>query len=416
MHPLNNTNVFINKIKIWRTLVIAIAAVVMILRTPYLFLSSRFWAEEGSLYFSEAFHSTWHKALLAGHQGYYSFFPNVTTLMAALIVPLENAPFVTTFAAFLIQLLVVFIILYRLQSVFTPIQQLLLCVATIFVCNTGEIWLNTITTQFHLCLASFFIIMSNQQKVSKSWVIFDRVVLILSGLTGVVTSFLLPVLLIRWFIERSRNLLMLSLTLLSTTFLQIIYILSHGLIGNRLEVENSVSFTESSVRLYVLTPIFEDNTNFLVNYSFYLYLLAGSIVMLSLSILFESKHIELKLAVISFLSVSILSLLGSLGMGGGARYAYVPGVILMILFILNLKLGENKFMKVCSAVIIAIAFLSWIPSYSSSLSPWILKNEVVWSEEVSKWRKNNNYLLKISPQWEKDRWNIRLKNDKTEQK
>jgi len=407
--------VYKNKLNNWPIIAITIVTVLMVIRAPYLFINPRFWAEEGAVYFSEAFHTTWFDALLSGHQGHYSFFPNIITLIATKIVPLEYAPFVTTFAALVCQIFVVFIILYRLRSVLNPVQQLLLCVATIFVCNTGEIWLNTITSQYYFCLAAFFIVISGYRMSSTSWVIFDRFVLVISGLTSIITIFLLPALFIRWYLERDRNILSLNLITLSTTLVQLFYMLFNDRV-NRVEFIGFYSFVHEWVVQFILWPIFGHNPGKNITGTTFLILIGVIIVAFLFVTACKTKNIEQKLAIVSFFSVSVFSLIGSLRMHGGWRYAYAPAVILMTVFILNLNVRVNKIIIGCSSIILIISFIFWIPSYRSKLSPWVVKTDVVWSKEVAKWRESSNYPLKISPQWEGKKWSVRLNADKIEGK
>ncbi|HET8706541.1 MAG TPA: hypothetical protein VFM46_09595, partial [Pseudomonadales bacterium] len=68
------------------------------MRRPELFSHPRFWAEEGSVYFANAWHFVWYEVLFEPHLGYLSFFNNLAALIAT-TVPLKHAPLVTTIAA-----------------------------------------------------------------------------------------------------------------------------------------------------------------------------------------------------------------------------------------------------------------------------------------------------------------------------
>ena len=59
---------------------------IIFFRNPILFTEPRFWAEEGSVYFSSAFHSTWIVSLFQPHLGYLSLIPNIATIIAAKFV------------------------------------------------------------------------------------------------------------------------------------------------------------------------------------------------------------------------------------------------------------------------------------------------------------------------------------------
>lgn len=74
--------------------ILIIAIALIILRHFDFFINPRFWAEEGSVYFLNAYIHGF-SSLWFGHQGYFSIIPNISTYLATL-VPLEYAPIVTT--------------------------------------------------------------------------------------------------------------------------------------------------------------------------------------------------------------------------------------------------------------------------------------------------------------------------------
>lgn len=160
----------------WRFVLLIIIVSAMILRAPYLFSNPRFWAEEGAVYFYFAFHNSFFEAIFSPHQGYYSLYPNLMTLLAARLVSLEHAPLFTTVAAMLVQIVPYILILYRLNHL-SIFHKFILCVATFFVVHTGEVWLNTITAQFHFALASFFILLAEQTEASDRQLLLDRLII-----------------------------------------------------------------------------------------------------------------------------------------------------------------------------------------------------------------------------------------------
>jgi hypothetical protein len=94
LHVLNGVNLLQEgdhfRSLLWFAAVLAIA-----LRAPVLWSHPRFWGEEGTIYFADAFNRAWFHSLFAPHVGYYSLFANGTALAAARLAPLEYAPLVT---------------------------------------------------------------------------------------------------------------------------------------------------------------------------------------------------------------------------------------------------------------------------------------------------------------------------------
>ncbi|QQS54749.1 MAG: hypothetical protein IPM89_02530 [Candidatus Competibacteraceae bacterium] len=395
----------------WRLIVITIVVFEIIYRAPYLFSNPRFWAEEGR-YFYKGIYFFWYEALFSPQQGYYSLFPNLATLLAARLSPLEYAPLITTIAAFIAQLLPYIIILYRLKNRLQPIQQILFCIITLFVVNTGEIWLNTITTQFHLAVAAFIILLANHDELNRYVTLFDRIVLIISGLTGVITCFLLPAFAIRWYLDKSKNLLTLNIILIISCIVQLCYItytatLGSG-VGNRFFFPGLASIIKTWQVQFLLWPILGSQWKEILGAE----LLGGSVAISILLIaLSTATHMNRQYSIpiiIAFLTVSILSLVGSLGMGGGWRYGYVPAVILLSLFVIGTNKDTQKLHKILSWFIISLSVGFWVSNYREALKPWVVPDGPVWMEEVQMWRKNPNRPLQIYPQWERAKWHIKL--------
>ena len=91
---------------------LAVAVVVMLLRHPTLLTDPVFYAEEGTVYFENAWVRSPAWALVAPYGGYYVLVPNVATLWAAYCVPIEYAPWITMPCALLVAQLPVIHILW----------------------------------------------------------------------------------------------------------------------------------------------------------------------------------------------------------------------------------------------------------------------------------------------------------------
>ena len=90
---------------------LATYAAVVLLRMPDILIKRRFWAEEGEVYFHNAWNERWYDALFAVHSGYLNLSASIATLLAAHLVPLEFAPLVSTTFALFIQLCPVFLLI-----------------------------------------------------------------------------------------------------------------------------------------------------------------------------------------------------------------------------------------------------------------------------------------------------------------
>ena len=94
--------------------------------------------------FQYAWDAPWLEALLSPHLGYYSLWPNLATVIAANLLPLEVAPYVTLAFSVLAFLLVSIVILSDAGPFKTPLQKLLGVCIFLLVIPNGKYWLLTI--------------------------------------------------------------------------------------------------------------------------------------------------------------------------------------------------------------------------------------------------------------------------------
>jgi hypothetical protein len=182
------------------------AAIFIAWRQPLYLLHPRLWAEEGTVYLAAALALPWWKALFAVHAGYFALVPNLATLLAARIFPLEWAAHVTTSFAFAFQLLPVAVIAAG-RSRFWPtnIHRLLAIGAILCSWNINEIWLNTITSQFWIAATAFLLFLLNDRVQSRRQHRIVCLLLVFCGLNGVVSLLLLPLYVLRAALRRQRR-------------------------------------------------------------------------------------------------------------------------------------------------------------------------------------------------------------------
>jgi hypothetical protein len=181
------------------------AAIIIVARAPVLFSAPRLWAEEGTRYFPTAFHKGWLAALLQVQHGYFALWPNLAATLAARLVPLTSAPLVTTLFAFLAQLIPVALILWGRAPLWPHLRARLLGVALYLLAPVaGEVWLNTINSQFYFVIITALILNEPAEaRLTPRELIYDGL-LALAGLTGPVSCFLAPLFIWRAWRERQR--------------------------------------------------------------------------------------------------------------------------------------------------------------------------------------------------------------------
>src|SRR6476469_486413 len=79
-----------------------IAALAVISRRPDALLNPQFFAEDGNVWFAEAYNQGWGRALAITHTGYFQPLPRLGAALA-LVVPLQHAPLIMNIVGLVIQ-------------------------------------------------------------------------------------------------------------------------------------------------------------------------------------------------------------------------------------------------------------------------------------------------------------------------
>lgn len=188
---------------------------ILFLRRPDALLNAQFWAEDGAVWFANAYNLGGVKSLLLTQDGYFQTLSRVTALIS-LGFPTDKAPLIFNSFALLIQALPAMLIISpRFEKIIPKFSvRLLLTILYLFLPNTTEVHANITNAQWFLALAAFMILVTDAGK-EKCWKVFDFAVLLLAGLSGPFSIFLFPVAAIYWFIKREgrslRNLIVVSL-------------------------------------------------------------------------------------------------------------------------------------------------------------------------------------------------------------
>ncbi len=176
------------------------ALLFLCLRTPYELVHGMVYDEEGTVYLRYAWDATVRHALLAPHQGYYSLFANGCGVVAARVVPLEQAGHFLFGAEIAVQLLMVWMVVECER--FAGVWQKLLAVAVALLTPpTSAIVLSTIHGQFFLAVMTAAILISDAERLR--WA--RLAALGLAGLTGVTSCLLLPLFVWQAWRERARD-------------------------------------------------------------------------------------------------------------------------------------------------------------------------------------------------------------------
>ena len=220
------TNTPSNRTARTQALLILLFIALVALRIPAIFAGGRFWAEEGPVYFYHAWTQPWFQALFTIHTGYLNIVASTAALAALHLVPLEQAPLVTSTIALAIQTLPAILLA---TSCFSWVQRWpWLAVGLITLLIPGgdtEVWVNSITSQFHLALCVGLILAAD---IRGGWVgILRAVVLVVAPLAGPISGTLAPLFLLRAGLERSFGRLLQTLLLSMPVLIQLLIVATH---------------------------------------------------------------------------------------------------------------------------------------------------------------------------------------------
>lgn len=409
----------------FRWLLFITGTMVILSREPLFFLEPRFWAEEGTRYYAYAYHYSqgplWYKGILNVQRGYFSLWPNMASTVAANLVPVERAPLVTTLMAFLIQLIPLGLIAWSASEFWaSPGQKaagMLICLLTPL---SGEIWLNTINSQFYLALVTILVLIEPAENGwRRKWAY--RVLLALAGSTGLVCVILMPVYAFLAWLAKERE------RVIQAVILGVCAALQVGLLAGSSVSDSSVRMRLTDGRLYLLPfSLWTQSIGLVLGGRGWMAKLASRIVSVyeEGSIALVAMWIALTIvAVLLFRWLSLrlplherVILLGSYGLvlglshigslaenkiallipGTGARYYWVPNVVFGFLLIANVSRGtDGKFRSWLCAMMLAIMLVLGGIGYRATLMA--NRGWPQWRSEIELWRADPAHAIEVWP-------------------
>lgn len=233
----------------------------LFLRAPDILIQGRFWAEEGNIFYANAYNMPLLHALFVVYGGYINLGASGATLLARyLYVPLEYAPYVTTFIGLFFQILPIYFLLTAKDEWLTPFRvRLLATLLLLFVPESSEISLQSLHIQFHLTLACTLIAFLKTDIRHQRW--FKLVLLVFAPLCGLLPIVLLPIFFIQLVTEKNRFRLEQLIALMMGSVIQLsfyLYNLKYNIDLNSISIirQHHMSLTELCSVLYVRDLVF----------------------------------------------------------------------------------------------------------------------------------------------------------------
>jgi hypothetical protein len=413
----------------------------MYARQPAFFSEPRFWAEEGKVFFARAWTTPWADMLVTAPFLYLSLYTNLAVTLAATVVPLEWAPLVTTLAALLAQTAPLVFLAVAMAPEWRGERRYVAMAIVLFASLSDEIWLTTLHSHYYLALVAFLILLEPSD-VSRGRAIVYAALTGFAGLSGPVACFLVPLFAWKAYRSRSRVDLWQLGALSAATLVQVAVTLAHLLARHRSLGElltrgpragppvPGIGFADFPCILWmkmIVLPVFGTGAadrfgdacesvarghSIVTGPIFAVTALAYAALLLGWFVAGTPRRWRWPVAG-SFVLIASLNILLSFGdkrnllrtAAGSSRYAYVPGVVLLVLLLQNVHRDRGALPSVrdvVAAVLLAAALVGGVVRYRDAVrwqASWPR-----WREEVEAWRKDPSYELRI---WPRD-WAIRL--------
>ena len=381
-------------------------------KSPYIFVNGRFIAEEGSYFFRYTYLFGYIEGLtfLLKESGYFNLWANLASIFANL-VPINLAPLITVYFAFSVKILLLLYILFQKSNFLENNNQRYIASFLVIVAPTmvAEIWLNTLTSQVYFTIISTVILfqINNKNLLTK----LSPVVLFFSTLSSIQSCLLAPFFLRKYVKQKDKinlyNLIVIFAGSL-TQFIIYFYIrfnnLEWGGLSNEryiLSLDKLLNFTYNVIfKSFLGTPF----TKFLYFNSLQnIFIFVILLSLLSLVILFLIKSLKiivkdkiLLTLIILFICQSLLAIYAGKANHVSGRYAVVPSIMLLFIFV-RLFYIKSPFKLFAGVLLLMSASFGLYEFKKNNKYPQFLMciDCPIWEDEISKWRQDENYKLKI---------------------
>ena len=389
---------------------LALCTSLICLRMPQIVISGRFWAEEGS----EFFHNAWEMpplhALFTPYAGYLNLVATASTLIARWALPLTLAPYLTIAIALLIQLCAPLLLLTAKDNWLRPPHvRLTAILIVLFVSASDEVCLNTLCSQFHLTLCGALILALDVEPGRMA--VLRLGMLVLAPLSGPSAAALIPLFALRTALEPSYTRAVQTAALGTGAAIQLL-LFFQPLPGRAYTLNPLVLLCAVTIR-HVESPfmgvVHAENVaaairarltaGYIPKRAILLPLLGLGTIIWSLA-----RHPRARAAQWFFCAavlIAAISYFGAIGgvaalldVRSGERYAFLPQVLLELGIV---AVAANAQGWMAHAAWFVIVWLLCVGFWQCA-HPWpFIGNGPAWRDEVALWHTDPMHALKIWP-------------------
>ena len=200
----------------WQAAVFLAALVAVFSRLPGAFLHPQFFAEDGWVWYQQAYNLHWLRSLGIAQAGYLQTFPRLVTGVA-LLFPMQWAPLITSLAGAVIQVLPVTALLSRRCAPWGPLRvRILMAALYLAIPDAPEVHIVLTNAMWHLAVLQALLAFS-LPPLSWRGRVSDVLLFAIGAISGPFCLLLLPCIAAWWWVRRERwTLSVMGITLLGS--------------------------------------------------------------------------------------------------------------------------------------------------------------------------------------------------------
>jgi len=396
-------------------LIFAASALIILSRRPDALLNPQFWAEDGKIWYADAYNHGVIYSLFTPEAGYFQTLSRLVGIISQAF-QLEYGPLIFNLIAVVIQTIVVgFIVSGRLSSLIPRFRwRLLIAFVYLALPHSWEINTNITNSQWHLGLLSFLIIAAEPGK-TLFWRIFDVSVIIISVVSGPLCLLLFPIAALKYWHRREKWLIPFLGILLFGGIVQTIALLTNARptqaeLGAGIGLFFKISFRHIFLSSIVGQGGFHQLMEYL-NWNVIFIILVNLFGAFLVGYTLLKSRLELRL----FILFSILIFAASLASPAvtpvdnqweamashntALRYWFIPGLCLIVsLLYLASSNGASAFVRYPAIAVLAILPFGIIKDWSNPKFADLHFSH--YAEEFEKAPPGSEVAIPINPNWE----------------
>ena len=412
-----------NKEKIFLVILLAL----FFYRSPFIFLNGRFMAEEGSVYFANAYNFDFLYSFffVDFYSGYLNLWANFSGIFANFF-NLKFAPLASNYLALVPKILIIILALYNKSILLIQFHHKVLFCLLVFLSplNVPEIWLNSINSQIFFAIITFILILIHYEESRVNY--FHLILITISGFTGIYSCILFPAFFLKYLIYKNKQNLLNFICIFTCTTIQLILIL-YGKLSNVLHEGKIHAINFDLITNYIYNVLIKAflGTSF-TKYLHYNYLsselnlklISIIIILLFVTVSFFLYNFLIKnyilntknkfiiiLALYSLVATSLVVMIGGVGDYVGGRYAALPSFYLLIIVLVFYIFFSNLRVKYFFLLLLVTSILTGVYEFRPPVNN--VKHQYLkyldcmgcpnWENEITNFEIDKNYPLKIWP-------------------